>query len=80
MSKGLTWRVSLILLFLVLSFIYLTPTLVGKLPPWWKGVLPKDKSISASTCKGEPISSWRLKPRRLWKVPSTSSQRILRIP
>ncbi len=43
MSKGLTWRVSLILLFLVLSFIYLTPTLVGKLPPWWKGVLPKDK-------------------------------------
>jgi preprotein translocase subunit SecD len=43
MSKGLTWRVSLILLFLMLSFLYMTPTLVGNLPPWWKGVLPKDK-------------------------------------
>ncbi len=43
MSKGLTWRISLILLFLLLSFFYLTPTLVSKLPAWWKGVLPKDK-------------------------------------
>ncbi len=43
MSKGLTWRVSLILLFIILSFLYLTPTLVAKLPPWWQGVLPKDK-------------------------------------
>ena len=43
MTKGLTWRVSLILLFILLSFLYLTPTLVAQLPPWWKGVLPKDK-------------------------------------
>jgi preprotein translocase subunit SecD len=43
MSKGLTWRVSLILLFIILSFLYLTPTLVAKLPPWWQGFLPKDK-------------------------------------
>ena len=43
MSKGLTWRVSLILLFIILSFLYLTPTLVAKLPSWWQGVLPKDK-------------------------------------
>jgi len=43
MSKGLTWRITLILLFLLLSFFYLTPTLVSKLPVWWKGVLPKDK-------------------------------------
>ena len=43
MSKGFTWRVSLIFLFLFLSFLYLTPTLVGKLPSWWKGLLPKDK-------------------------------------
>jgi preprotein translocase subunit SecD len=43
MSKGLTWRISLIFLFLLLSFFYLTPTLVGKLPTWWKGILPKDK-------------------------------------
>src|SRR5512140_1903839 len=43
MSKGLTWRISLIVLFLLFSALYLTPTLVGKLPSWWKGVLPKDK-------------------------------------
>ena len=43
MSKGLAWRVSLILLFIILSFLYLTPTLVAKLPPWWQGFLPKDK-------------------------------------
>ncbi|HTP65356.1 MAG TPA: protein translocase subunit SecD [Geobacteraceae bacterium] len=43
MSKGLTWRVSLILLFIILSVVYLTPTLVDKLPSWWQGILPKDK-------------------------------------
>src|SRR5512142_2772356 len=43
MSKGLTWRVSLILLFIILSFLYLTPTLLAKLPSWWTGILPKDK-------------------------------------
>jgi len=43
MAKGITWRLSLIFLFLLLSFFYLTPTLVSKLPGWWTGVLPKDK-------------------------------------
>ncbi|RNC71379.1 MAG: protein translocase subunit SecD [Desulfuromonadales bacterium] len=43
MSKGLTWRFGLVLLFLVLSFLYLTPTLVSTLPSWWKGLLPKDR-------------------------------------
>jgi preprotein translocase subunit SecD len=43
MSKGITWRVSLILLFIILSFMYLTPTLMAKLPSWWQGALPKDK-------------------------------------
>ena len=43
MSKGLTWRVSLILVFLLLSFLYLIPTLVSNLPAWWQGYLPKDK-------------------------------------
>ena len=44
MSKGLTWRIGLIVLFLVGSFIYLIPTLAGgKLPSWWGGLLPKDK-------------------------------------
>lgn len=43
MSKGVTWRVLLIALFLVMSCIYLTPTLVSTLPSWWKGVFPTDK-------------------------------------
>jgi preprotein translocase subunit SecD len=43
MSKGLTWRICLIVLFLLFSALYLTPTMVNKLPDWWKGVLPKDK-------------------------------------
>src|SRR5512137_3090757 len=43
MQKGLTWRISLILIFLFLSGFYLTPTLVSQLPSWWKGIMPKDK-------------------------------------
>ncbi len=43
MTKSLTWRVSLILLFTLLSFLYLTPTLITKLPSWWTGVFPKDR-------------------------------------
>jgi preprotein translocase subunit SecD len=43
MSKGLTWRISLIVVFFLLSLLYLTPTLVAKLPSWWQGILPKDK-------------------------------------
>ena len=44
MSKSLTWRIGLIVLFFVGSFIYLIPTLSGgKLPSWWGGLLPKDK-------------------------------------
>ncbi len=43
MSKGLTWRVSLILLFIVMSILYLTPTLLGTLPSWWPSIFPKDK-------------------------------------
>jgi len=43
MPKGIGWRISLIGIFILLSFLYLTPTLVTTLPSWWKGVLPKDK-------------------------------------
>ncbi len=44
MPKGLTWRISLILIFLILSVVYLTPTLMPKLPSWWEGsIFPKDK-------------------------------------
>ena len=44
MSKGLTWRISLIVIFLFGSLLYLTPTFITKLPSWWSGVFfPKDK-------------------------------------
>jgi len=43
MPKGTGWRISLICIFVVLSFLYLTPTLVGKLPSWWGNLMPKDK-------------------------------------
>jgi preprotein translocase subunit SecD len=43
MTKGFAWRISLIVAFLFISFLYLTPTLLSPLPSWWKGLLPKDK-------------------------------------
>lgn len=44
MPKGLTWRISLILVFLLVSVLYLMPTLVSNLPSWWSGAFfPKDK-------------------------------------
>ena len=43
MPKGTGWRISMIGIFILLSFLYLTPTLVTTLPSWWKGLLPKDK-------------------------------------
>jgi len=43
MPKGTGWRISLIGIFVLLSFLYLTPTLVAQIPAWWGGLLPKDK-------------------------------------
>lgn len=43
MSKGFNWRGILVVAFLLLSAVYMTPTLITKLPSWWSGVLPKDK-------------------------------------
>jgi preprotein translocase subunit SecD len=43
MPKETGWRISLIAAFVVLSFLYLTPTLASKLPAWWGNMLPKDK-------------------------------------
>ena len=43
MPKGLNWRFLLIVAFLLLSVVFLIPTLVSKLPSWWSGVLPKEK-------------------------------------
>lgn len=43
MSRNNTWRTALIGFFILLSALYLAPTLAGKLPSWWKGVLPQDR-------------------------------------
>ena len=43
MTKGYTWRITLIVVFILASCIYLVPTLVAPLPSWWSGLLPKDK-------------------------------------
>jgi preprotein translocase subunit SecD len=44
MSKGLTWRISLVFVFLLASFFFLTPTFVSTLPSWWSGVFfPQDR-------------------------------------
>ena len=43
MPKETGWRISLICIFVLLSFLYLTPTLATQLPSWWGGLLPKDK-------------------------------------
>ena len=43
MTRNLAWRLSLVLFFIFISFVYLTPTVVCRLPSWWTGVLPKDK-------------------------------------
>src|SRR3990172_928573 len=43
MGNSIRWRVSLIIFFILLSVVSLTPTLVGTLPAWWKGALPQEK-------------------------------------
>ncbi|MBI2354899.1 MAG: protein translocase subunit SecD [Deltaproteobacteria bacterium] len=43
MPKGTGWRISLIFIFVLMSLLYLTPTLAARLPSWWSGLLPKDK-------------------------------------
>ncbi len=43
MQRSIQWRAGLILFFLVLSIIFLVPTLVDPLPKWWKKILPTEK-------------------------------------
>ena len=67
MSKGVSWRVLLILLFLIMSSVYLTPTLVTTLPSWWKGVFPTDKIHLGLDLQGGAIWLWRWTRSRRWK-------------
>lgn len=43
MNKSLAWRTGIVAFFVFLAFMYLVPSLGGDLPPWWSGVLPKEK-------------------------------------
>ncbi len=43
MPKGVGVRIALIIGFIVMSFVYLVPTLMTTLPSWWKGVLPSER-------------------------------------
>lgn len=52
MQKSIPWRISLVLFLLLLSFIYLTPTMVSTLPSWWTGFLPKERITLGLDLKG----------------------------
>jgi preprotein translocase subunit SecD len=41
--KNLRWRALIVLVLILLAFLYVTPTLSGKLPGWWSGILPQEK-------------------------------------
>ncbi|MEW6665793.1 MAG: protein translocase subunit SecD [Thermodesulfobacteriota bacterium] len=43
MTKSLGWRTAILAALVLVSLVYLTPSLTDELPPWWSGVLPKDK-------------------------------------
>ncbi len=43
MLKNLRWRGVVVLVLILLAFLYLTPTLSGKLPGWWSGILPQEE-------------------------------------
>jgi preprotein translocase subunit SecD len=42
-SKNLGWRIAIIVFLVVMSFLYLTPSLNKELPQWWSSVLPQEK-------------------------------------
>ena len=43
MSKTLGWRGIIVLALVLGAFLYLTPSLSGKLPPWWSSFFPQEK-------------------------------------
>jgi len=42
-SKNIGWRSAIVLFVLLVSFIYLTPSLTSDFPGWWSDVLPAEK-------------------------------------
>ncbi|MFC1883975.1 protein translocase subunit SecD [Thermodesulfobacteriota bacterium] len=43
MSKSLSWRSGIVLLAILISFVYLVPSVSDDLPAWWSDILPEDK-------------------------------------
>ena len=43
MLKNLRWRGVVVLALILLAFLYLTPTLSGKLPGWWSSIFPQEE-------------------------------------
>ena len=41
--KRLGWRAGIAAALLVIAFVFLVPSITQELPPWWSGILPKDK-------------------------------------
>jgi len=43
MWRSIQWRVGLIIAYLVLTILFIIPTLAGSLPKWWTKIFPTDK-------------------------------------
>lgn len=41
--KKLGWRAGIAAALIVIAFVFLVPSMTQELPPWWSGLLPKDK-------------------------------------
>ena len=43
MSKSLGWRAAIVAFAVLMSFVYLMPSLTSEFPGWWSNILPRDK-------------------------------------
>lgn len=43
MSKSLSWRAAIVAFAVLMSFVYLMPSLTSEFPGWWSNLLPRDK-------------------------------------
>ena len=43
MSKSLGWRAAIVAFAVLMSFVYLMPSLTSEFPGWWSNLLPRDK-------------------------------------
>ncbi|MBN1105834.1 MAG: protein translocase subunit SecD [Deltaproteobacteria bacterium] len=43
MAKSIGWRAAIVIILILVSFVYLTPSLTRELPPWWMGFLPNER-------------------------------------